>query len=295
MAVINLTPSILSSLRFVDKSTLTCGRYEFPDFLLIGPQRTGTTWLHQNMSVHPEIYMPPEKELYFFNLLTDKSNDHYSSDTLDWYSRKFTTNLWSWYRQNYLNVRHNGLSSLNFQIRKFMSNPLKGEATASYAVMDDGLINEVITLNPDIKVVILLRNPIDRAWSHAKKKLLQKDKKTFEEVGLSKFVEFYQSTYQIKCGQYTKIIESWSKFVRKDNIFLGFYDDIKRNPISLLQQIYGFLKLSKDESTIRGSMSEKIINPTSDDRIPDSHREILFDLFKEEISALNERFGLNWK
>ncbi len=39
----------------------------FPDFLCIGAQRSGTTWLHHNLRQHPEIWMPPLKELHYFD------------------------------------------------------------------------------------------------------------------------------------------------------------------------------------------------------------------------------------
>jgi hypothetical protein len=39
----------------------------FPDFLIIGPQRTGTTWLHAHLRFHPQIFLSEPKELYFFS------------------------------------------------------------------------------------------------------------------------------------------------------------------------------------------------------------------------------------
>ncbi|CAN0605590.1 unnamed protein product, partial [Ectocarpus sp. 12 AP-2014] len=52
-----------------------------PDFLCIGAQRAGTTWLHNRLLEHPDLYLPPEKELQFFNAFFDRG--------LDWYWAKF--------------------------------------------------------------------------------------------------------------------------------------------------------------------------------------------------------------
>ena len=38
-----------------------------PDFIGIGAQKAGTTWLHRNLQAHPEIWMPTEKELHYFD------------------------------------------------------------------------------------------------------------------------------------------------------------------------------------------------------------------------------------
>src|SRR5687768_7817210 len=43
------------------------GIVTFPDFIAIGAQKAGTTWLHRNLQAHPQIYMPREKELHYFD------------------------------------------------------------------------------------------------------------------------------------------------------------------------------------------------------------------------------------
>lgn len=57
---------------FSDKLTL-------PDFLCIGSQRAGTTWLHECLREHPDLFLPEQKELHFFNSSFDKGLEYYSS------------------------------------------------------------------------------------------------------------------------------------------------------------------------------------------------------------------------
>ena len=64
---------------------LTC----FPDFLLIGPHRTGTTWLYRNLAEHPEVLVSEPKELYFFDRLKSPGDTRYCSNELGWYLRFF--------------------------------------------------------------------------------------------------------------------------------------------------------------------------------------------------------------
>lgn len=71
MAKIKIDNKLMTKFNHIPINDLAPGEYDFPDFLLIGPQRTGTTWLHRNLILHPDIYMPPEKELYYFNNLIE--------------------------------------------------------------------------------------------------------------------------------------------------------------------------------------------------------------------------------
>ena len=55
----------------------------FPDFLILGPQRTGTTWLHAHLRYHPQIFLTEPKELYFFSSLKTRDPRRFVTDQLD--------------------------------------------------------------------------------------------------------------------------------------------------------------------------------------------------------------------
>lgn len=296
MAKIELTSDKISRLRYIDKTNLKRGIYDFPDFLLIGPQRTGTTWLFRNLVRHPEVFMPYEKELFFFSHLTDKTSKYYHSDTLEWYSSKFVPTLRSFIRRNFSSLKtFKSIKSMRFSLNGIYSPYITGEATASYAVMDEALINEIARLHPDIKAIMLLRNPIDRAWSHAKKDLLREPKRSVYEVDFKNFENFCKNDYQIRCGQYTKIIDKWKRYVKEGNFFIDLFDNIFKNPSELLERILGFLGVLVNSKYSDISLTRRIINPTAIDLIPVSHKKLLFQLFQSEINKVNETYGANWE
>ena len=103
------------------------------------------------------------------------------------------------------------------------------------------LIEESFILNPDLKAIIMLRNPIDRAWSHAKMELVRDKGRKFEDVPEKEFIDFFQDSYIESCGNYTAIIENWSSMLKAENIFTGIFDDISKSPHELLFKIYNFL------------------------------------------------------
>lgn len=301
MATISLTKELISKLKHINIDSLKTGKYNFPDFIIIGPQRTGTTWLHHNLIKHPQIFMPSQKELFFFcNLIDKEANRHYYSDRLEWYSDKFASfnieNLVNFLKMNVKNVVINRKPEGTLcRFRHYLgNNVIKGEATASYAAMDESLIRELICLKPDIKIIMFIRHPYDRAWSHAKKDLVRESSRSFEDVTLEEFKEFFSSDYQVRCGRYTDIIEQWQKFTKKEQLFVGVFDDIKKAPKNVLKDVFSFLGVSVNENYIEDQLSATVINPTGKQPIPDAHKEILKNLFAEEIGKMNSRFGLDW-
>lgn len=102
----------------------------FPDFLIIGAMRAGTTSLYRYLGAHPDIHMSPTKEIHFF--------DREFSQGVDWYLEHFT---------------------------HAAKDQLCGEATPSY-VSNAQAMTRLASLIPDSKLIVSLRNPVDRAWSH---------------------------------------------------------------------------------------------------------------------------------
>lgn len=105
-----------------------------PDYLVIGAQRSGTTWLHELLGSHPRIYVPTRrKEIKFFS--------HYYDRGLDWYRQFFPEEA----------------QSANFDA--------VGEVTPTYLYKQDVPARIADSL-PDARLLLMLRNPADRAFSH---------------------------------------------------------------------------------------------------------------------------------
>jgi hypothetical protein len=104
-----------------------------PDFLIVAPPKTGSTWLAYNLVCHPQVYVPPEKEIKYFSHLCEWLD-------LCWYVRQFLAG----------------------------QGRIKGEATPSYALLPLQMIRQIHAHFPHLKLIFLLREPCGRAWSHAR-------------------------------------------------------------------------------------------------------------------------------
>jgi hypothetical protein len=104
-----------------------------PDFLVIGAQRAGTTWLDGHLRAHPDIYLPEKrKEIHFF--------DRYYERGILWYESFFPK----------------GEEAARYR--------LFGEITPKY-LFDPEVPARIATVLPDCKLIAILRNPVDRAYS----------------------------------------------------------------------------------------------------------------------------------
>ena len=156
-----------------------------PNFLGIGAKKAGTTWLWANMSQHPEIFLPPNKEIQFFNWNFHKG--------LDWYSSHFTSPAFKIY----------------------------GDITPDYSSLPVEKIAYIKKIMPKVKIILLLRHPIDRAWSHAIMDLVTLQCRSFHEITDEAFIGHFTSLESRDKGCYPKIIKNWSKYFSKKQLFIN--------------------------------------------------------------------------
>lgn len=101
-----------------------------PNFLYIGPDKAGSSWLHEALIVHPEVYLSPAKDLYYF--------DRYYSRGHDWYAAQFEA----------ATPRH----------------AVVGEICQDYLASSEATTRIAQTL-PDCRLMVTVRDPVDRAFS----------------------------------------------------------------------------------------------------------------------------------
>jgi sulfotransferase family protein len=279
-----ISDSIRQKLKYVSVSDRSVDLAYFPDFLIIGPQRTGTTWLHANLRYHPHIMLSEPKELFFFSSLKPPSTPRFGSSELAEYVRFFHEPPWRVALRNLISV---------WRYREWYRPRVRGEATASYAALDRDVIDDITTLRPEINAILMIRNPIDRAWSHAKKDLARNRQRRLEDVSAQEFEQFFSDPYQRRCARYVDNIDTWSAALQPGHLHVAVFDDIDARPEKLLLEVMSFLGVRSDRRYIRPAVRQAV-NPTGSSRIPERYRRYLEDLFAEELKSLQRRFGLSW-
>jgi hypothetical protein len=279
-----VSDAIRQKLKYVKISNPGISLGRFPGFLIVGPQRTGTTWLHAHLRYHPEIMLAEPKELFFFSSLKTPDNRRFHSNELAYYLQFFREPLWRV-------TLHQAICLWRY--RQLYWPKIRGEATASYAALDRDIIAEISALRPDLKVILMIRDPVERAWSHAKKDLVRNRRRRFEEVSPKEFEQFFTDPYQRQCARVTENIDNWVAFLQKGHLLVGLFDDIDVQPEALLLAVMDFLGVRSDRRYISREVRERV-NPTAASKIPDRYRLFLDELLRDDLTRLRERFGLSW-
>jgi hypothetical protein len=140
----------------------------------------------------------------------------------------------------------------------------------------------------------MIRDPIERAWSHAKKDLVRNRGRRFEDVSEREFEEFFRDPYQLRCAQYAENYDRWAAHLAEGHLLLGKFDDVTSRPAELLGEICRFLGI-RDQRRFLGRAVDRAVNPTPAEPIPDRYRRMLSELLAADIDKLQQRFGISWR
>jgi len=205
---------------------INCIARNLPDFLIVGAAKSGTTSLYHYLKQHPQIFMPENKEPWFFSLsgITTKSEE--------------------------ISNRKKGIVT-DFNVYLDLFNDAKvpqilGEASTTYLYLYEETIKNIKKYHPnwnDLKIIIILRNPIERAYSHYLYDVsFGYNNPLFEEIlekwklkGLHVFNNY------IDYGLYFNQIKSYKNNFDKVKIYL--FEDLERNSSLLVRDISDFLKI----------------------------------------------------
>ena len=199
----------------------------WPDFFVVGALKAGTTFLHNVLTKHPDIYMPARKETRYFNY-PEGENTGRPPDaicTAQDYCQLFV-----------------GASP----------DQLIGEATPGYLASGTA-IERISTTCPEAKIVILLREPVSRLFAEF---LMLRDRYQHDLPPFNELVEAglaHRSRGEndvedlIAHGEYGKFVPEWRKRMGHDNVGIFIFDDMVSNPEAFTARILQFLGVSPDK------------------------------------------------
>jgi hypothetical protein len=277
------------------------------NFLGIGVQKSASSWLWSILKEHDDIWMPPRKELHYFDrslcypspsfLATDKLIDRLSSDESHnkIFKNRLTSELGSkvdrreknikWYSNYFLGTYNDEWYVSLFEDGE---GKVKGEFTPAYSILNKKDIEHIHTLFPSLKVILILRNPIERAWSQARFYMTRNSFNINSDV--DKLKEFIDSDIQMTRGDYINIINNWSSIFSKENLFIGFYDEIEEDNQKFISKVCDFLEIKK-ENILKNDILNKKINVSIEMEIPKEIKNYLIDKYWSEVEMLSKTFS----
>ena len=222
---------IASSINKIYYNILSPLRIE-PSFLIIGAARSGTTSLYEYLIQHPLVLPAAGKEVYFF----DKKFDN----GINWYKSFFP---FKWKKTKLKNHK-----------------AITGEATPRY-LHHPHCPKRVHTFFPKMKLIVLLRNPIDRAYSHYQmeydhgheslsfeKSVQEEDMRIKNELEKMEknenyySVDFYRKSYKTR-GIYVTQLQNWFTYFPREQFLIIKSEDFYNDPEKIYEQVLHFLNL----------------------------------------------------
>ncbi|MEL7408964.1 MAG: sulfotransferase, partial [Cyanobacteria bacterium J06558_2] len=163
---------------------------------------------------------------------------------------------------------------------------ITGDITPLYYQLPESEIKYIKDLLPDLKIIILLRNPIDRAWSKAKMNLCQHQGRKLKDISQEEFYNNFSKEYE-QLSSYMSLIKQWKKYFSDKNIYIGYYDKLVANPSLLFDEICGFLQIEYDllPSDRRNKLSARV-NVGVKINIPNEYYIHLSDMYSQCIQEL---------
>jgi hypothetical protein len=242
----------------------TAGHRQLPDFIIVGTQRGGTTSLYEYLIDHPDVGAAYRKEVHFF--------DRHYAKGVDWYRAHFPL------------------------AGEF---PIVGEASPYY-LFHPAVPERLVGVVPQTKLIALLRNPVDRAFSQYHMKVSRGlEALSFEDaieceperlaasddpVGMA-----WRNYSYLARGHYAEQIDRWLRVFPRGRMLILKSEEFYEEPQKVLDEVCNFLDIplhNKDNFTARHKASYSPMNPST--------RRRLIEYFVPHNRALYQLLGRNF-
>lgn len=205
-----------------------------PNFLIIGAAKSGTTSLWAYLRQHPQIFLSSNKEPNFFVFEGMKLPPFVGpAEAKILYDRLYKYSVTE-------------LKTYRYLFRNVSSETAIGEASVRYLYFPQAA-ERIKQYIPDVKTISILRNPIDRLYSHY---LMMKAEYRLEPLNLAEALDREEERIQnnwgwdwhyVKVGMYYEQIKRYLELFSKEQVKIFLYEDFCSQPLKVVREIYQYL------------------------------------------------------
>ena len=255
-----------------------------PDFLCVGAQKAGTSWLYRQLEAHPDFWMPPVKELHYLNSLnrTRRFGSPRSRDECDVCFLESIKNLSD---QSYIDLENYG------QLFRHKGAHLSGDISPAYSILNDEIIERAVNYFPNLKVIFLARDPVERAWSQLSMGLRLGMISRFDATDAEEVIRNLLNPGVLARSHPSKTVARWKRYVRPEHFRVYFFDDLEKNPAELRREILHFLGGDPDKPSGQWKPGDNNDAGTDKPRITAKVRARMAQFFEQELRACAAELG----
>ena len=224
-------------------------------FLIVGAEKSGTTWLADMLRQHPQVFIPAQKELHYFNRVMDEAPD------VENYN--FTKPV-EWYLDFY---------------RAAEPGKILGEACPAY-LWDVTAAERIHAFNPSVRIVVILRNPVERFLS-AYRYALQRG--ILRESDPQTILKKYKSLL-LDRGLYFQQAKRYLDRFPREQVKICWFDNLRKDSRLLLLDVEQFIGLTP---FVPENIAEES-NVTAEPRFPALSRALA------SLRLFTRKYKLTW-
>ncbi|MEB3334199.1 MAG: sulfotransferase [Cyanobacteriota bacterium] len=226
-----------------------------PDFIGIGAQKAGTCWLRANLGRHPGVWMPPVRELHYFDrtlpgspfpsrsALERAASESWRAKVLGDLRRQVAQGDASavvWSALHHLLDHDEAWYRMQFALAP--PSALVGDITPRYALCGEAEIAHMHAVAPKAKLLFLLRHPVERFWSQCQMKMADGSL----PPGDGPAMRLLDSANGRPRGEYSQTLIRYCRHYDPNQILLVFLEGIQRDPVSVIRGVYRHLGLAEE-------------------------------------------------
>jgi hypothetical protein len=256
----------------------------WPDFLCIGAHKGGTTWLYHQLDSHPDFWMPPVKELHYFDQLSrvQRASPPRSKDERD---LRFLESL------NRLSAEAH--MDLENYARLFepKGSLLSGDISPNYSTLSSKLIRQIVEYFPNLKVIFLARDPVQRFWSHLSMEVHYRQIEPFDATNINE-VNRNLLRRGMRLRSYpSEVVARWKRHIHPERFRVYFFDDLQINPTQMRYSILDFLGADPNKPIDQSRASYNRWAGMEKLPLTREVRAHLAHFFRKELKACAARLG----
>ncbi len=216
-----------------------------PDFLCVGAHKAGSTWLYQQLDSHPDFWMPPIKELHYFDQLS--------------------------------------------RVQRASSPRCRDEP--NYSTLSNEVIRQVVGYFPNLKVIFLARDPVERVWSHLSMEVHYRQIEPFDVTDIEEVNRNLIRRGMLLRSYPSAVVARWKRHVHPEQFRVYFFDDLQSNPAELRRSILRFLGADPDKTSTRLTADYNSWTKMKKLPLTNKVRSHLARFFKKELKTCAVRLG----
>lgn len=288
-----------------------------PHFVGIGAPRCGTTWTFKMLRLHPGVWIP-WKEIHYFDSVDSETDSGYDVER-----RRFRFEHGWNYLLRRLAVR--SVPGAQAFMRRFM--PLSavhatgyrwsaryllgdaslqwyeglfregrdrnlrcGEITPAYFMLSAEGIRRFARVLPDVRAFLLLRNPLDWAWSGICKRVRDEGRRP-SELSTDELIARCPVPTGRSRADFAANLSRWLEYFPRDRLLIGFHDDIRAEPIAFLERLCAFIGLGPLPGQVRNLVGESINSSARGSPVPEAVEHYVAERFRSDAEIVANLVG----